>query len=110
MDIKEGNKLIAEFMDETWGLDMEECRYHVSWDCLMPCVERIEHMIEVNKVGNPKIGYYYLGQGRLHMMDQNGEVMLKVDPDSDMKRIDRNWICCVEFIKWHNDYFTNNPE
>jgi len=76
-EIKFGNKLIAEFMGfkypeaigsikdyepesvsegygYLWYRDYPHTCFHDSWDWLMPVVDRIERMIEVNKVAITK--------------------------------------------------------
>ncbi len=51
MNKLEGNKLIHKFMNPEPNFD-EMLFYDVSWDSLMPVVEKIEKQYEVSIIGN----------------------------------------------------------
>jgi len=42
------NKLIAEFMEVDGFLSLSKMEYHISWDWLMPVVEKIESLRDAN--------------------------------------------------------------
>jgi len=88
--IEENNTLIAVFMDvdqvdiDTWLEDNKELKYHLSWDWLMPVVERITiGEAELSQEGSFKLGKVY---NKLTDVDLNGV-----------------YNTVVEFIKWYNE-------
>lgn len=118
-----GNKLIAEFMDyvdeyhncckysKSW---FDELKYHLSWDCLMPVVEKIENLdIRGNGYDFPKVKFMgdhceifayatfrgkcfywkpYMGLGgSFHNHDNQFET-----------KIQAVWSAVVKFIEWYN--------
>ena len=112
LQIIEGNKLIAEFMDDIYTLERgniinflekpskfetsnsfeaNELLYHSSFDWLMPVVEKIEGMgIKVEIEGN---GCDINRLNPFHPYN-NGAAC-----DSKIESV---WLALVEFIKWYN--------
>lgn len=92
-EILEGNKLIAEFMQDidsstnwryvdgrlTNGVSWLIPEYHTSWDWLMPCIGKIS-----NKCEEPE----ELDGLKYALLTNN---------------IEEAWISCIEFIKWYNE-------
>lgn len=98
-NIDEGNKIIAEFMNEQdgvfVGLDekfndrFESIPYHASWNWLMPVVEKIEGIknsddYEVDIFSNCcDIGGKFEATGKT--------------------KIEATWRACIQFIQWYNN-------
>ena len=113
--IKDGNKMIAEFMGLSYkaktehplvfpdGLWMDkktkvgynELFYHSSWDWLMPLVEKIERMG----------GHITIGTNKIECQFQDFRGSSKVG--FGYTKIQCVWEVIVEFIKWYN---TQNPK
>ena len=94
MTIEEGNKIIAEFMGFEYNrsipghdgtliitLTLEDCRYHSSWDWLMPVVEKINAIHDVTNIYNQ---------------------LVKVMEALWLINIKQLWLAVVEFMKWYN--------
>lgn len=94
--IIEGNKLIAEFMgyidngdpdgflidpDTNYDVNVDELKYHYSWDWLMPVVGKITQ--DETLIGN-----------------EYRESIMDVIPYGI---IEDTFNCVVEFIKWYNN-------
>lgn len=118
MNTLEGNKLIAEFMGGeydanhspsypcfhklhnggTWDLD--ELKYHTSWDWLMPVVEKI------NVLDNREYDVI-IWRSDCHINNRE-EILFE---SSILKRKDTLilvvWGCIVQFLKWYNQ---NKPQ
>ena len=121
-NIVENNKLIAEFMgvlsnttyyyipqfaewqpikytnefEEVEHFSLEEMKFHSSWNWLMPVVEKIEDIedIDVNILTNGTKIYKW----------RTKEVI--VDNSADISfdnKIEHTYIAVVEFIKWYNE-------
>jgi hypothetical protein len=130
MNIKEGNKLIAEFLgaeikDNTYCFhlgnpayqiqieqmsfeDIGRLQYHTSWDWLMPVVEKIE------SIHNKHDGYYavYIGsnsctiQGtELHraLKDIEGYGAVYFDNVTNGTKIESTWQAVIHFIQWYKE-------
>ena len=112
---KENNKLIAEFMgmanerhsdgrylfttdiDELKGADTrfwEELYFHVSWDWLMPVVEKIEsderYDVEILQYGT-------------RILDNQKEIVNNIANISFDKKINHTYQAVVEFINEYNN-------
>jgi len=106
MDIIEGNKLIAGFMqletkNRNWDERLvylygnywypsEKLKYHSSWDWLMPVVEKIQSL-----------------GGRFIIGDGNRVTVYNKDYDwrngsTEDELIECVWHGAIQFIKWHN--------
>ena len=127
MDIKESNKLIAEFMEielfnhSLFGLMSNEeehvgeegqpmpLSYHFSWDWLMPVVETIQSLNETNESFGALIDISTthikistsIGSKNFNYVDSK--------PQKDWKPFDikRVYKAVVEFIKWYNNQKEN---
>jgi len=97
----DGNKLIAEFMKQWKGVDcyrygkdyygFENLRYHLSWDWLMPVVEKIEGL-----------GFTFIIDGVSAYCYEKGKIMEGKSGIAKTK-IEAVWIAVIKFIKWQND-------
>ncbi len=110
-DIIQGNELIAEFMgfvfydDENMYYHIEEgyylcepnlVKYHLSWDWLMPVVEKIESLLFPNDNWiNVSIG----ASKHCTIFDSNGEI-IEFTGEEETKILS-TWYAVVEFIKWY---------
>ena len=103
--IKDGNKMIAEFMrmkitevvyerNERIIIDKEFC-FNNFWDLLMPVVEKIERMD----------GHFTIGTNKIECQFQDFRGSSKVG--FGYTKIQCVWEVIVEFIKWYN---TQNPK
>lgn len=103
MNTQEKNKLIAEFMNFptkelggrlTDGALINICKYHTSWDWLMPVVEKIEYDY-----------MYSVSPTWEHCVIQNaGENSEKLYIETDgQSKIEATYYAVVEFIKWYNE-------
>lgn len=110
IDVLEGNKLIAEFMEATdYKFKNINARdYHSSWDWLMRVVQRIQ---DIEVTPPPNYTCY-----RIEIMVQG---YVKIEGPFPFPRIFKNvskcgslinavWQAVVEFIKNYN--IKNNPE
>jgi hypothetical protein len=95
-----GNKLIAEFMKTTYEQQKNTCGvvlYEVSWDWLMPVVEKIEETNFIKIVGK------YCGINKTSANSFNNWVATEgisfMNPKS---KIESTYKAVVKFIKWHN--------
>ena len=138
-EIIEGNKLIAEFMGGIYvrredlfdSHIIEEfiynnnhpilknnikttehlyhLRYHLSWDWLMPVVEKIGRLNSLEENGewfnfviqNGKVptNTYCTCIGRVGEYSRN---LGNVSSGKSSSLIESNWLCIIEFIKWYN--------
>lgn len=124
IEIVEGNKLIAEFMDGVFDDKIksllvtpvkspagnyvnwtDKLKYHSSWDWLMPVVEKIQNM-----------GFFVsiLGDGRLpntkelptnycNIFKDNFNLELIIDGGNipSKSKIDSVWQSIIQFIQWY---------
>ena len=107
----ESNKLIAEFMGHKLGLDGDgmgepQCRifenglgtkriedtYNKSWDWLMPVVEKIESLRDVN--GNAY--RFTIDMCNAQIEGTNIEIV------GGSCKLDTTYQAVIEFIKWYN--------
>jgi len=127
IEIEQGNKLIAEFMAtiETLGQaalqkkyliwvkpngsardltsvpfnasDAQDCRYHSSWDWLMPVIEKIidEEMSSCMFTGDG----YLSGAGKTFSMMDDHKTPFQGNDD---KWIRAAWIAIVQYLEWKN--------
>lgn len=117
--IKENNKLIAEFMEEslspnegviyldvdhpqfnyhgdTCGLYKHNSRmYHNSWDWLMPVIEKIEML--------PEVLAFTISTNYIEIEPINEEFDIHFIKWEDTKPIITTYKVVVEFIKWYNE-------
>jgi len=119
----ENNKLIAEFMglDELgryvptkllpsikYGLfqgifEIEETEFHISWDWLMPVVDKIEKLnFEINGVvSSVDINIIY-GDCIIQDEDGLGELYIYKHSNESGNKLESVYRAVVEFIKWYN--------
>lgn len=98
-DIIEGNKAIAEFMDEDLSFPYD---YHVSFDWLMPVVERIEHCDDTK---NDR-GYSFhvcIFDKDCHIYEyMNDDEQPPIFMEEGKTKLEAVWLAVIEFIKWKN--------
>jgi hypothetical protein len=121
MNTQENNKLIAEFMEleleetleglfvyarkeqspiklndiRTEFYEVHELQYHISWDWLMPVVERIESFIfDENNSYNVTIG----STNYCIIQDSNGD-RIEIIKDNGETKLETLYKAVVEFIK-----------
>ena len=125
--IREGNKLIAEFDGwhhvETpknkgkghWNKpagpyahwDLSSMKYHSSWDWLMPVVEKIENMRDeiIDKVyvsiNGTECGLWNYFDVKDILREKGEPGVLRVK-NSDKTKIIATWRTVTDFIKWYN--------
>ena len=105
-----GNKLIAEFMElespdgnyfEHISKDGNKklthfilLEYHLSWDCLMPVVDKIE-----------SFGYWIrMDYGDVFIVDDDSNIIIENPMHEDgYTKLDLVYDVVVEFIEWHNE-------
>jgi len=108
-EILEGNKLIAKFMgaeiDENFarflnysndsvsgrGYHIFELLYHSSWDWLMPVVEKIESLKEVESAFIIELNYCSIWV--------KDNLVFNTEEKTKIKSVYKT---IIEFIKWHN--------
>lgn len=116
-EINEGNKLIAEFIGFEYNrslpahgggvlmtLTIEDCRYHSSWDWLMPVVEKITGL--KYKTDNENV---FDNSDTAHlrtfgMKNEAGEFMVRFNRFGlfcSPQLINATWLAVVAFIKWY---------
>ena len=107
-EIIEGNILIGKFHDPTWegrwgGDEDNICRYHSSWDYLMPVVEKIEQVsgngfhLKSNSIGfegETEVVFRYFTHS---YSKDNKEIRIIHETKIVAVRL-----AVVEFIKWFN--------
>lgn len=113
METLEGNKLIAEFdgkineglfwytPTENWGRDGlqftrkdKRLKYHLSWDWLMPVVQKIE-----------SLGYcvsIFRGCCDIEPREINQPDFEGIETGGGKPKIDSTWQSVVKFIQWYN--------
>lgn len=103
--IDDGNEVLRKFMKN----DNVDEPYEKSYDSLMDVIEKIEHIVEVEKpypLHKVKPSYYYIGLGMITLSLEDGTYKY-FKPEGTRK--ERNWKCCVEFVIWLNSQ-KNNEE
>lgn len=106
-EIIEGNKLIAEFMgyidngdpdgflidpNTNYDVNVDELKFHSSWDWLMPVVEKIQSLRNDKDIDE---------LDRIHITAL--EVSFKNLPKNGYTKIEDMWQAVIEFIKWYNE-------
>lgn len=126
-EIIEGNKLIAEFMKfpsnkhlENWvdvpneyisiygkhfGIGFN-CKFHKSWDWLMPVVEKIKDVITLGYFNIDSTWHDELRQEWVIQWSNSSPsrsfCIKRSDFKKDIRLIELLWFAVVEFIKWYN--------
>lgn len=113
-DIQAGNKLIAEFMglttvinergyliitDEDRDPPFDYCKYHTSWEWLMPVVEKIENKCYKFDI----IGSYHMGRRykiRINGVGK-GDASIEIN-DEGKTKIEAVCLAVIKFIQWNN--------
>lgn len=104
MEIKEGNKLIAEFLGKKRKYESSEdvfnasLQYHKSWDWLMPVVEKIE----IVSGKNTEITFWQ-GKQRCIILDYDNVNDLEKIGET---KIEATYLAVIEFINWYNNHLT----
>lgn len=124
MSQEEKNKTIAEFMgykhQKSEFFDVMEHyksmedrfpvgdeKYHISWDWLMPVVEKIErtNLDEIQEVKDTMLG----SDHRARFNIGNERVIVSIAPNWSLanifntdNRLSNTYYCVLEFIKWYN--------
>lgn len=124
-EIIEGNRLIADycmvkrlndglysmvltgtiaFINDPKWLNASELKFHLSWDWLMPVVEKIEapsNFPDMSiKEGVDVI--IYCGNCTINYSDEDREYN-HTHPEGQESRIIAVWKSCIEFITWYNE-------
>lgn len=114
------NELIAEFMGWVWPRDPDHKRYeitslkyHVSWDWLMPVVEKISKITFKweTKHESGTDSYYLRTFGMLD--EETGRVMVRINNcalHTAPTLIEATYKAVVEFIKWYNENKPDNEQ
>jgi len=109
MNTIEKNKLIAEFMQkgsEGFGLydfdgshwRLDQLEFHSSWDWLMPVVDKIEGLTEVDTNGCFFV-LESIGNHSKFILDDGTRIFGDTVEDTRQESI---FIAVVEFIQWYN--------
>ena len=106
--MKENNNLIAEFMgvdqiDIDYAIDeYGQLKYHLSWDWLMPVVEKIESFQD-GEDGDSMRGHLYnfrIEQNFVYILDgESMDVIIEMNGDS---KLDATYNAVIEFINQYN--------
>jgi len=115
VSIEDGNELIAGFMsleikktvrgetlymmDNDGGFTTAGLKYHLSWDLLMPVVEKIENGLQWKytcEIGNNL--YSHAKEYYCHIFDAGNAT--RFECNSSDKKIIAVWIAVVEFIQF----------
>ena len=98
MKTEESNKMIAEFMGNIHDGDViHEELYDVSWDWLMPVVDKIEKELPVEYVIEQ-----YQDDCRIHeIIDGVWRPIIEIY--NETSRRDATYEAIVGFIKWYNE-------
>lgn len=114
MDTLEGNKLIAEFMGQSYIADslkgssnaptFSELKFHTSWDWLMPVIEKIEDFYNIDGKELEFQCVTYEDEVKIIAKHPNKkwEVIVEVPADGSGKK-ENTYKAALEFIQWYND-------
>tara|TARA_R110000765_G_scaffold122708_1_gene219369 strand:- start:385 stop:747 length:363 start_codon:yes stop_codon:yes gene_type:complete len=91
-------KGIDEKGEYQFDIELHEMRYHLSWDWLMPVVDKIESLRDEN--GNAY--RFTIDMGNAQIEGTNIEIV------GGSCKLDTTYQAVVEFINWHNEYNQNN--
>lgn len=124
MKIIEGNKLIESFMgnnpfgayheDDDLYLNLDDkhrhlkqgsfTKYHLSWDSLMPVIEKIEGLIcdlPFKGIVTPyQVELLSRNQTNIFNWPENTSIVF-INKDN-ISKIESAWMAVVEFINWYN--------
>lgn len=116
---KEGNELIAAFMECTqsfdtyynkigkYHFDINDAEYHSSWDWIMPVIEKIEALNDdtVDKVwvsiNGRECGMWTYFDASDVLRAGSGNNPFKIKRTASTK-IESVWLAVVDFITWYN--------
>ncbi len=112
MNTQENNKSIAEFMGDISSMNakvsfskncgVNDLQYHLSWDWLMPVVDRIESFQD-GEDGDSMRGHLYnfrIEQHFVYILDgESMDVIIEMNGDS---KLDATYQGVVEFINQYN--------
>lgn len=105
-EVKESNRLIADFMGEekcpygvgTNQVHTDDLKYHSSYDWLMPVVEKIARYEYEDDIDTAYLRTF----GKI---DQGGDFMVRFNRQilfTMPTLIEATWLAVVDFIKWFN--------
>jgi len=121
MEIKESNKLIAEFIgragkynshlywtnvDGVQWVTVEEMKFHCSWDWLMTVIDEIETKDVLVSIDS-KVVFIEL-DAKQHIPVQLIEDFpwhIAMIQDNKLSRLEKTYKAVVEYIKWFNEEY-----
>lgn len=117
-DVVAGNKLIDVFMgniirkdgktalikpEPLTGHCIVDSKYHISWDWLMPVVEKI-NTIAIDNYGEMGV---YIKPFVCYVCNEEKDPLIMCTIANHSTMIEMVWITCITFIHWFNSTILN---
>lgn len=104
-EILEGNKLIAEFLNQKLpsNSNFDVYLYHSSWDWIMPVIDKIESLGFYSKISGCATSichYCWFDDG-----EDNKDIVIGYNSKTDESKINTVFIACINFIVKYNNNF-----
>ena len=90
METTKGNKLILDLMEKEYNEEFL-LQYHLSWDWLMPVVEKIENL-----------GYFCMINKRTSIYTGTKDQKISITTIEGNTKILNTWKAIIAFIEWYN--------